>query len=82
MIFVAESAEHPARKIKVFINTDINQAWLQFLKIDNLNLKIIKPKDAGDIIQQAVNPGWNPSEKGKPLAFDYDRNGCIKTRKA
>jgi hypothetical protein len=69
-VFVAEKENVKGRKIEVYFDTDINKFWSEFPNIDNLNLKVIKPKDSESIIRQALNLGWNPDEKGKPLVFD------------
>ncbi len=34
------------------------------------NLMIIKPGDAASIILQALDHGWTPDSKGKPMVFD------------
>jgi hypothetical protein len=47
-----EGAE--ARIIEVYFKTDINSYWTAFPNIGQLNLKIIRPKDAVTIIRQAV----------------------------
>lgn len=81
VVFVAESADEPARKIEVYVDSDINRMWVEFPNVDGLNPKVIKPKDAASIISQAVSKGWNPLEKGKPLVFDYSEDGGIVARK-
>ena len=81
VVFVAESADTPARKIEVYVDSDIGQMWVEFPNKDGLNFKVIKPKDAASIIGQAVEQGWNPSEKGEPLVFDYLAGGSIAARK-
>jgi len=81
VVFVAESADTPARKIEVYVDSDIDQMWVEFPNKEGLNFKVIKPKDAASIIGQAVEQGWNPSEKGKPLVFDYLEGGSIAARK-
>lgn len=80
VVFVAENADNPARKIEVYIETDIDKMWLEFPQGNNLKLKIIKPKDATSIIRQAVNLGWDSTERGKPLVFYYYANGNIEIR--
>jgi hypothetical protein len=44
-VFVAEKVGVKGRRIEVIFPTDINSLWLEFPKIDDLNLKIIKPKE-------------------------------------
>ena len=62
VIFVAESADAPARIIEVYTDSDIDRMWLEFPDLEGLNLRIIKPKDAENIIRQAVGLGWRSSE--------------------
>lgn len=70
-VFVAEIENYKARKIEVYFDTDIDSYWVEFPNVEHLNLKILMPKDAESIIKQAINLGWNPEEKGKPLVFDW-----------
>ncbi len=69
--FVAESANTKGRKIKVIIASDIDRFWVEFPKVDNLNLKVITPKDAENIITIALKSGWLPSEKVAPMKFEF-----------
>ncbi|MFK7937234.1 MAG: hypothetical protein AB8G22_27210 [Saprospiraceae bacterium] len=70
LVYVAEKEEVKGRKIEVFIDSDINDYWVEFPNVSNLNLKIVKPKDSESIIRQALKLNWNPEEKGKPIVFD------------
>jgi len=81
VVFVAESADDPASKIEVYVETEINQMWLEFPHNDGQNLKVVTPKDAASIISQAIDKGWNPTEKGKPLVFDYLKDGNLAARR-
>ena len=49
VVFVAESADTPARKIEVYVGSDINQMWVEFPNKEGSNFKVIKPKDAASI---------------------------------
>ncbi|MCO7222703.1 hypothetical protein [Pleionea sp. CnH1-48] len=80
VVFVAESANDPARKVEVYIGSGINQMWLEFPSVDGLNLKVITPKDAAAIIRQALKLGWIPDERGAPFVFDYHEDGSISRR--
>jgi len=77
-VFVAEKEHHKGQKIEVYFDTDINKYWLEFPNVENLNLKILKPKDAELIIRQALIDGWNPEEKGRPLMFDWKNDEIIR----
>ena len=81
VVFVAEREDIKGRKIEVYIDTDINNFWVEFPNIDKLNLKVIKPKDAANIISQAIHLGWKPNEKGAPLVFDYPESGELLLKK-
>jgi hypothetical protein len=81
VVFIAESADTPARKIEVYVDSDIDRMWVEFPTIEGPNLKVIKPKDAANIIEQAIEQGWNPMENGKPLVFDHLEGGSIVARK-
>lgn len=70
-VFVAEKEQLKGRKIEVFFDTDVDRFWVEFPNVETLNVKIVKPKDAQAIIQQAIKMGWNPEEKGVPLRFDW-----------
>lgn len=80
VVFVAERATEPARKIEIYVNSDIDRMWVEFPATDDLNLKVVKPKDAASMISQAIELGWDPAEKGKPLVFDYLESGAIELR--
>jgi hypothetical protein len=60
---------------------DIPTLWVEFPKVDNLNLKIIKPKDSEAIIRQALQLGWNPEEPGSPIVYDLIDNKLLKRKK-
>jgi hypothetical protein len=77
-VFVAEKENVKGCKIEVFFETDINSYWVEFPNVESLNLKILKPKDAETIIQQAIKMGWNPDEKGAPFIFDWIEEKLIK----
>ncbi|MFT3701764.1 MAG: hypothetical protein QM802_05315 [Agriterribacter sp.] len=77
-VFVAQKEVGTGRKIEVYFETDINSYWVEFLNVDKLNLKIIKPKDSETIIRQALQLGWNPEQKGSPLVYDLIDNRVVK----
>lgn len=68
-VFVAQKEGIEGRIIEVQFDTEINAYWVEFPNVGNLNLKIIKPKDSEAIIRQALQSGWNPEEKGKPIRY-------------
>ena len=70
--FIAEKQNSNGSIIEVKIESDINELWTEFPNVSELNLKVIKPKDAELIIRQARKLGWNPEQSGKPNKFDFD----------
>ena len=81
IVFVAEHVEVKGRRIEVYIDSYINDFWVNFPDVKDLNLKIIKPKNAESIISQAINKGWNPKEKGSPIIFDLAEDFLLISRK-
>ena len=81
-VFVAQKEGTSGRIIEVYFATDINSYWVEFPNVENLNLKIIKPKDSETIIRQALQLGWNPEQKGNPLVYDLIDNKLVKRQKA
>ena len=77
-VFMAEKAGTKGRKLEVYFDTDINQFWVEFPNVQELNLKIIKPKEAALLIRQAIEKGWNSDEKEIPVVFDLKGNMLIK----
>jgi hypothetical protein len=71
IIFVAESNETKGRKLEVIVDSDIDRFWVEFPNVQDLNLKVMNPRDAAKIISQALALGWNPTEKGTPLRFEF-----------
>lgn len=77
-VFVAEKENIKGQIIEVYFETDINNFWVEFPNVKKLNLKILKPKDAELIIRQALDIGWDPDIKGKPMVFHLKNNKIIK----
>ena len=71
IIFVAVSADIKGQKIEVAIDSDINRFWVEFPHVSELNLRVVMPKDAENIITQALQLGWKPLEKGPLLRFGF-----------
>ncbi len=67
--FVAQREDVNGQIIEVCFKTDINIFWVEFPYTSHLKLEVIKPKDAEAIIRQALELGWYPLEKGRPLAY-------------
>ncbi|MDR3598046.1 hypothetical protein [Clostridium sp.] len=69
IVLVVEHDEFKGRRIEIFIHSDIHKFWVEFPNVEELNLKIIKPKDVELIISQAIKEGWNPKDKGSTIVF-------------
>lgn len=77
-VFVAEKEHIKGLKIQVHFDIEVNRSSSEFSDTNNLNLKILKPKDAETIIRQALNDGWEPEKKGRPIVFDLKDDRIIK----
>ncbi|KPV57477.1 hypothetical protein QJ48_22000 [Paenibacillus sp. A3] len=71
LVLIAEHGQEKGRKLQVYIESDINDYWVDFPYVDSLNLKIVTPKDVATIISHAIEQGWNPKEKRPPMVFDW-----------
>ncbi|ASS49695.1 MAG: hypothetical protein A3D31_08945 [Candidatus Fluviicola riflensis] len=81
IVLVAHREDVQGQKLEVYVNSEINSFWVEFPYTSNLNLKILNPKDAETIIRQALNLGWNPETKGKPLVFDWKNKELVSRNK-
>ncbi len=79
LTLIAEKEENRGSVIEVKIKSDINQFWVEFPNVEELDLKVVKPKDVELIIRQAKILGWVPDEKGKPYLFEFDGKQLLKT---
>ena len=55
--------------------TDLMSSWRR------RHLKIIKLKEAGSIIRQALLLGWNPEEKDSPIKYDLVDDKLVERKK-
>ncbi|MBO7748730.1 hypothetical protein I8J29_31630 [Paenibacillus sp. MWE-103] len=55
--------------LRVYIESDINEFWVEFPHVASLNNKIVLPAEIAFIITEAIIQGWNPREKGEVLSF-------------
>lgn len=78
IVLVVENNDIKGSKINVYIETDIDKYWINFPKVENMNLKVIKPKDVEFIIKQAIKQGWDSKKSGKPIIFYLKQNVLIK----
>ena len=78
VVFVAEHEEIKGQRIEVYINSDIDDFWVDFPHVESSNLRIVKPKLARTIIIQAIEDGWSYKEAGKPLVFDLKGDHLVR----
>lgn len=55
--------------LRVNIESDINEFWVEFPHVEKLNNKVVMPAEVALIIPEAINQGWKPREKGALLSF-------------
>ncbi|RNB89616.1 hypothetical protein EDM56_10545 [Brevibacillus fluminis] len=70
LVFTSEHTNYKGQIIRVFIESDVNEYWVDFPHVEKLNVRIIKPADVSEIISQAISLGWDPKRKGQPLTFN------------
>jgi len=56
-VFVAQQEGVKGQMITVYFGPDINTYWAEFPNVQNLNLKVLLPKDAESIIRQTLQLG-------------------------
>lgn len=69
-VFVAEQEGVKGSRMEAYFERYKNKFASPGLLKSKENLMIIKPGDAATIILQALDLGWIPKAKGKPLVFD------------
>ncbi|MCY9589953.1 hypothetical protein PC41400_17250 [Paenibacillus chitinolyticus] len=79
IIVIVEHEVSRGNRLEIYITSDIDSVWVKFPNTEHLNLKIVRPKDVEFFICQALDLGWIPKVKGKPVVFDF--NGLKITRR-
>jgi hypothetical protein len=74
VVLVVEHSSKKGRRVEVKIKTDLNDYWVELPNVDELDLKVVTPKDVSLIINAALGHGWDPSEKGNPMSFILGEN--------
>jgi len=77
----AQHVESNGRIVRVFIQSDINEFWIEFPYVGDLNLKVVKPAEVSKILSDAIAHGWDPRSKGSPLNFSLCGNKLVETEK-
>lgn len=72
IIVIVEHEITRGMRLEIYIESDIDSIWLNFPNVEHLNIKIVSPRDINFFIGQALDLGWNPQEKGKPVVFEFD----------
>lgn len=72
IIIIAEHETYRGRGLEVYFSSDIDSFGVNVPNTEHLNLKIVRPKDIEYFIGQALEQGWKPDEKGRPLVFEFD----------
>ncbi|MBP1994587.1 hypothetical protein [Paenibacillus eucommiae] len=75
---IVEHEEEKGQKIKVFLESDVNEYWVEFPHVDKLNIKIVKPAEVSMIIKEAIVQGWTPRSKGPFLLFNWIGSTLVK----
>ncbi|CAM4210654.1 hypothetical protein FHS16_000348 [Paenibacillus endophyticus] len=71
IVLIAEHNEEKGQKLEVYIASDINDYWVEFPHVEQLNLKLVKPSEVAIILTEAMGKGWRPEEKRPPLLFNW-----------
>ncbi|KOP67234.1 hypothetical protein AMS62_19765 [Bacillus sp. FJAT-18019] len=79
LTLVVEHETIKGQKIEVYIESDINNVWVNFPYVENMNMRLVKPSSVREIIVEAINMGWNYKLPGSPIVFDL-KNERIKKR--
>ncbi|KAA3636890.1 MAG: hypothetical protein DWQ02_07530 [Bacteroidetes bacterium] len=69
-VFVAEQEGVKGCRMEAYFDRYKNKFAGPGLLKSKDNLVIIKPGDTASIILQALDHGWTPEAKGKPVVFD------------
>lgn len=64
--------------IRVYVKSDVNDFWAEYPLVKHLDMRVIKPSDVAAIIEEAMNLGWQPEQKGTPLSFDLIGSTLVK----
>lgn len=78
LVFTAEHEEDKGQKLRVYIESEINEFWVDFPYVTDLNLKVIKQSEVSMIIAEAIAQGWTPRSKGQIMTFNLTGSSLIK----
>lgn len=80
IVLTVQHEEVSGQIIRVYIESDINDFWVEFPHVEPLNNKVITPAEVSTIIAEAIMKGWDPRKKGTPLSFNLFGSTLIKRR--
>lgn len=63
--------------LRVDIESDINEFWVEFQHVESLNNKIVTPAEIALIITEAIRQGWKSREKGSVFSFKLSENKLV-----
>ncbi|WP_138756546.1 hypothetical protein [Paenibacillus sinopodophylli] len=63
--------------LRVDIESDINEFWVEFPNVESLNNKIVVSAEIAFIISEAIIQGWKPRGKGPVLSFKHSENKLL-----
>ncbi|MBD0380977.1 hypothetical protein [Paenibacillus sedimenti] len=69
--------EFKGQLIRVKVESDINEYWVEFPNVESLNNKVVTPAEVASIITEAIRLGWKPLEKGNLLGFKLSGNNLV-----
>ncbi|BBI35958.1 hypothetical protein [Cohnella abietis] len=77
LVLNVQHDEYKGQLIRVNIESDINEFWIEFPNVESLNNKIVKPAEVATIITKAIKQGWSPRGRGSPLSFKLSGENLI-----
>ncbi|MCR8633899.1 hypothetical protein [Paenibacillus radicis (ex Xue et al. 2023)] len=54
IVLIVEHRMEMGQRIEVYVQSDINDFWVEFPYVNDLKLKVIKPKEVALIILEAI----------------------------
>ncbi|WP_433709058.1 hypothetical protein [Paenibacillus illinoisensis] len=69
---ISEHEVARGKRLEVYVESDIDSAWVNVPHTEHLNTKIIRPRDVEYFISEALDQGWTPKVKGAPAVFNFD----------
>lgn len=78
VVLTVQHDEIMGQLIRVYIESDINEFWVEFPLVESLNCKVVKPAEVAAIIVEAIKQGWSPRSSGTPLSFNQVNNTLVK----